>query len=450
MADNTPQWSGSSAFLHGFARAAIEGPPGGNPSTWWGSVKVSLPEDVAQTVVRLQAEDGAHSRGILYRRGGEKTVLVFGHPRGDFSSHYLAPVLLDAGVAVFGGQVRSFANDSDCIHESLLADIAAQIRYLRSLGFEKVVLVGNSGGGSLFSLYQAQAGTEPPGRLTDTPAGDPYDLNALDLPQADALILLAAHLGEGLYALNSLDPAMVDENDPLSCDPGLDMYNPDNGYRQPPESSRYTPEFLERYRAAQRARCERLDAVARDDIRRRREAREAMNAPGFAELPLRSRLATIRRAEVSRYLTVARMDANPAFTDLALHPSPRAVGSLFGGRDPHGYNYRLGGPASVVTPEAWLSTWSGLSSRASVPANIPHVHVPLLVINYTRDLVIFPDQLQEIVENAGTKDTTVVEIDADHYGLPASGTGEDVIKEVGDAISSWLAARDLPKSGTHA
>ena len=30
-------------------------------------------------------------------------------------------------------------------------------------------------------------------------------------------------------------------------------------------------------------------------------------------------------------------------------------------------------------------------------------------------------------------------IDPDRYGLPGSGTGEDVIKQVGDAISSWLA-----------
>lgn len=441
MAVSTPQWTGGSAFLHGFARHDIEGPPNGIPSTWWGSATLELPDGVTETVVRLQAEDGAHSRGILYRRGDETTAVVFNHPRGDFSSHYLVPVLVEAGIAVLGGQVRSFANDSDCIHEALLADIAAEIRYLRSLGFEKVVLLGNSGGGTLFTFYQAQAGTEPPGRLTHTPAGDPYDLNALDLPQADGLILLAAHLGEGLYALNSLDPSMVDENDPLSCDPSLDMYNPDNGYREPPEPSHYTAEFLTRYRAAQRARCERLDAGARDDIRQRREARAAVNAPGFADLPLPARLATIRRAEVSRYLTVARLDANPAFTDLTIHPSPRAVGSLFGGRDPHAYNYRLGGPASVVTPEAWLSTWSGLSSRANIPSNIPQVHVPLLVINYTRDLVIFPDQLKEIVDSAGTDDTSVVEIDSDHYGLPVSGTGEDVIREVGHVISSWLAAR---------
>ena len=33
-------------------------------------------------------------------------------------------------------------------------------------------------------------------------------------------------------------------------------------------------------------------------------------------------------------------------------------------------------------------------------------------------------------------------IDSDHYGLPAPGTGEDVIKQVGDNISSWLATHE--------
>jgi hypothetical protein len=33
-------------------------------------------------------------------------------------------------------------------------------------------------------------------------------------------------------------------------------------------------------------------------------------------------------------------------------------------------------------------------------------------------------------------------IDSDHYRLPAPGTGEDVIKQVGDAISSWPATHE--------
>jgi hypothetical protein len=32
--------------------------------------------------------------------------------------------------------------------------------------------------------------------------------------------------------------------------------------------------------------------------------------------------------------------------------------------------------------------------------------------------------------------------DPDHHGLPASGTGEDAVKQVGDDISSWLATHE--------
>ena len=59
------------------------------------------------------------------------------------------------------------------------------------------MLIGNSGGGSLYAFYLAQALTAPPDRLTTTPAGDPYDLNRFQLPGADGMVFLAAHLGEG-------------------------------------------------------------------------------------------------------------------------------------------------------------------------------------------------------------------------------------------------------------
>src|SRR6185295_8901736 len=148
----------------------------------------------------------------------------------------------------------------------------AGLRFLRGRGFDRIVLVGNSGGGSLYSFYLAQASTAPPGRLTETPGGDPLDLNRSDLPPADGLVLLAAHLGEGLILRQMIDPSVTDEDDPLSCDPALDAYNPDNGYRQPPAASSYPPEFVERYRAAQQARIARIDARARELLRWRGRA----------------------------------------------------------------------------------------------------------------------------------------------------------------------------------
>src|ERR1700756_2780809 len=151
-----PTFMGRHTVFHGFARREIETAPGLEPVTWWGSSAIPLPEGTQETNVRLQAEDGAHSSGILYRRGGEKTVVVFNHPRADFSSHYLVPAMLAAGYAAFGAQTRYLGNDINCEHECLCADLAAQIRYLRGKGFDKVVLLGNSGGGPLSTFYQSQ------------------------------------------------------------------------------------------------------------------------------------------------------------------------------------------------------------------------------------------------------------------------------------------------------
>ena len=435
-----PVYTGKSPFLHGFARRDIETAPGIEPTTWFGSTKFALPEGTQETVVRLQAEDGAHSRGILYRRGGERTVLVLDHPRGDFSCHYIVPVMLAAGFAVLGGQTRTFANDADCVHECLLADLAAQITYLRASGFEHVVLVGNSGGGSLATLYQSQATTPPPGRLTDTAAGDPYDLNALTLPPADALVLLAAHVGEGAFLLENLDPSVTDESDPLSCDPTLDMFDPANGYRRPPEVSSYSPEFLARYRAAQRERCARLDAVARDDVARRRAARARMLAPEFPDLPLEEQIAITRTATATRYLTIARTSANPSYTDLSIHPSKRKISTLLG-PDPLTTNYKQQGFASVMTPEGWLSTWSGLSSRATVLENITRIHEPVLVVSFTADPGILPHEAQAMFDNAAAADKELVRIDADHYGFADTEPREATILEAGAVLARWLGER---------
>jgi hypothetical protein len=385
--------------------------------------------------VRLVAQDSGHARAILYSAGGERTAVFVMHPRADVSSHYLVPALLDAGYAVLAAQSRYFNNDEDCLHEAILADIASGMHLLRAAGYENIVLLGNSGGGSLFSFYQATAQTAVPGRPTHTPGGTPYDLNAFDLPAADGLLLLAAHLGEGKFLMNVVDPSVTDENDPLSCDPELDMYNPANGFRRPPEESRYSEDWLAAYRAAQRDRVAGLDAIAHQQIAENRHYTALQEYDWFDRLPLEQRIAVERRGVAGRYLMIARTDANPASLDLTINPSRRSVGSLQGPR-PDLQNYRLGYFAHCMTPEGWLSTWSGLSSRASLVETVPKIAVPTYLLNYSADNAIFPQDVEQVYALSAASDKELLHIDGDHFGVGSTGKAA-----ASEAVLAWLRER---------
>ena len=323
-----------------------------------------VPHGTVRENATFFSEDGAPSQGVLYGKGGERSVLCITHPRADLSRHYMTPAFLEAGYAVFGFTHRLGTNDYTLQHETMLMDIAGAIRMLKAdRGFDKVLLFANSGGGGIFGFYQWQAETAPPGRLTHTPAGDDHDLNNADLPPADGLILLATPFGESTVVARGIDPCVTDESDPLSCDPELDMYSSRNGYRAPPEPSRYSEEFAARYQAAQLARIARIDAYARSLIAEQSRWRAQMRDPGFAALPIDERSYIIRRAADTRPVRVYRGEASLAYCDLSIYPSKRAVGSFLA-LDTQPANYARGSAGHLKSPRAWLSAASGLSSRS--------------------------------------------------------------------------------------
>jgi hypothetical protein len=400
----------------------------------------SIDPAVRQEPVALEAADGGLSSGVLYTAGRSKTVVCFMHPKADMSRHYAIPALVDAGYAAFGQNSRWPNNDELCVHETLLLDVAAGIRFLRARGFTSIIACGNSGGGSLYAFYQAQAVTAPPGRLTRTPAGDPVDLNGADLPPFDGYINLAAHLGEGKILMQMIDPSVTDECDPLSCDASLDPFNPDNGYRQPPESSRYAPAFVERYRAAQQARVSRLDTVARTLLAQRRAMRGPLAADDFAARPWAERSRVLRGAVLCPYMVVYRTEGDLRSFDLSLDPSERDAGSLFSYR-PDLTNYMEFGFARVQTPRAWLSTWSGLSSNADVVRNAPHITVPSLVIYYRGDNGIFPSDARAVYDAVGAADKQLASAPGDHYGFGSGTQARTGAPQALAQIVAWLRAR---------
>jgi hypothetical protein len=396
---------------------------------------------VRQEPVALEAADGGLSSGILYTTAPRhRTVVCFMHPKADMSRHYAIPALLEAGYAAFGQNSRWPNNDEACVHENVLLDVAAGVRFLRGRGFAHVVVCGNSGGGSLYAFYIAQAVTPPPQRLTRTPAGDALDLNTYDLPPVDGYVNLAAHLGEGKILMQMIDPSVTDESDPLSCDPALDPFNPDNGYRVPPASSRYAPGFVERYRAAQRARVARLDEVARGHLRQRNEARRELRAADFAAHPAPEQARLLRAGVVCPYMVIYRTEADLRAFDLSLDPSERDAGSLFSYR-PDLSNYMEFGFGRVCTPRAWLSTWSGLSSNADVVRNAARITVPSLVVYYRGDNGIFPGDARAAYEALGASDKQLTSAPGDHYGFGVGMQERSGAPEALRQIVAWLRER---------
>ncbi len=402
---------------------------------------------VRRDVVYLEATDTAQSFGILYRppHHDPKTAVYLMHPRGEFTRHYVVPGLTERGYAVFGHNSRYLNNDTDMVHERLLFDIAAGMRYLKDAGFEKIILLGNSGGGSLLGFYQSQASRPPSERLTRTPGGERIDLTAEVMPPGDLYIAVAAHLGEGRFMLNVIDPSVVDEHDPTAADPAWDMYNAANGYRPFPQPSTYDRRWLATYREKQRERTHRLDEVARGWIADHRDARTRMRAPDFAALPDDERASITRRGWLGRYMIIYRTLANPAYLDPSIDHSNRPLGSIFSPGDPIIGNYGPGGLARVMTPRAWLSTWSGISSQADLPDTIGHVTIPTLIVYADGDCDIFPAEQRELFEKSGAADKTSMELPwADHYLHPVGEQGArlpDPRDRLIDMIIPWIQSR---------
>jgi len=385
-----------------------------------------LPEGTVVSVLPLKTLDGAATNCFLYARGRPRTVVCIMHPREFLASHYMVPALVEAGFAAFAQAPRSVGSDLRLEHEIALLDVAAGMSFLRESGFERVVLLGNSGGAGLYAFYNQQSLLAPADRIARTPAGRPTRLADAVMPVADAMVLLSPHPGQGALLMAGIDPSVVEEGDPMSVDPSLDPFDPTNGYAD--DGARYDPAFLERYRRAQRDRIVRLDASARAMVERRREA---------ARQTKEGRSDARRAAAYQEVFCVWRTDADPRAWDLSLDPSDRRRGSLWGS-DPFKSNWGGVGFGRICTPESWLSTWSGLTSNATMARCGPAIEQPTLMVEYTGDQAVFPGDVDEIFDAIGAPAKDRLRFRGDHHGQPIA-RGEPAGREAAAAaITEWI------------
>ena len=356
-------------------------------------------------VVGRAGAGGHPCQGLYHRPAGTRPVTAFiaTHYNVDFSEHYLASLLAERGYGFLGWNTRFRGNEAYFLLDHALAEIGVGVRWLREeAGVERIVLLGNSGGGSLMAAYQSQA-VDP----NVTPVTGTRPLAAIDtLLPADLFIALAAHSGRPEVLTAWLDPSVTDETDPLSVDPTLDPYDPANG---PP----YSPDFQQRYREAQYARNERVTDWA-----------------------LRQLNALAGTRAKDRLFTLSRTWADLRMVDPSIEPSDRRPNWCYLG-DPKKANYGTFGIGTVSTLRTWLSMWSLRTSQCTAAPHLARIIVPSLVVHATADTGVFDSDARALYDAVAAADKTLAAIRADHYLQEPDGSRE----QAADLIAAWVTSR---------
>lgn len=340
-----------------------------------------------------------------------KSVILFSHPVGGGSFLPMVTALAAAGRHIIYCNTRFRGNDTALVLEKCVLDLGACIADLKKrFGYEKVILGGWSGGGSLSMFYQDQA--EHP-TITHTPAGDEADLVGANLQPADAILLLAAHVSRNVTLTEWMDPSITDEDRPYERDVELNIYDPACP-NQPP----YSAEFVERFRAAQIARNRRITARVKATL-----AELKAKGDDYMERPF----------------VVAGTMCDVRWTDPTQDPSDRPAGTCYLG-EPRVANDGPVGLARFTTLRSWLSQWSYDDSRAHGEKNAANISCPVLVINNTADLACTPSHATRLFEAVASKDKSIVQIDkADHYYMDR----KELLPQAVQTVCEWLEARSL-------
>ncbi len=358
---------------------------------------------VSPTAPRIGA--GGHPcQGLYWTPAGRrpKVALIATHYNVDFAEHYIAPYFARAGYGFLGWNTRYRGAEDQFILEHALIDIGVGVRWLREeAGVETVIIFGNSGGGSLMGAYQAEAvapelaeGMKGPGREA-----------LASLPSADLYISLNAHKGRPEVLTHWMDASVVDEFDPTLTDESLNPFNPDHG---PP----YAAEFIGRYRAAQRARNQRITDWAKAELLR-------VNAAGVPDIlfPLYRTWADLR------------------FMDGTIEPSDRPTPGCYRGHPAQANKFPGVGRANTL--KTWLSMWSLETSNCQGGPQLAKITLPSLVVQSTADMGVFISDAHGILDAIASADKRLELVPGAHYFEDSEASRQGAV----DLMAAWIAQK---------
>lgn len=352
-----------------------------------------------------RAGAGGHPcQGIYHTPAGKhpKVAVIATHYQIDFSEHYMAQYLAERGIGFLGWNTRFRGREAHFLPDHALVDIGVGVRWLKEqAGVEQVILLGNSGGGSLMAAYQSQAVKSDLVPLEGMHLADGLD----DLLAADGYISVAAHLGRPDVLTNWMDGSVIDETRPFDSDPELDLFNPENG---PP----FSEAFVTRYRQAQKQRNHRITRWVKTELRK-------AQAAGYRD----------------RFFSLTRTWADPRMVDPSIEPTQREPNACYAGK-PEKANKSVFGIAGSSTLRTWLVLWSLEDSQIRAQRHLPKITVPALIMNGNQDTGVFPSDAQAVVDTIGATDKEFHEVDADHYFLVPGARDTQA-----DLISEWIGRK---------
>ena len=316
-----------------------------------------------------------------------KSIVVFMHPTGGGSYLPMLNALAKQGIDTLWCDSRYRGTDSALIMEKVLIDLGECIKHLKQVHkYEKVILGGWSGGGSLSLFYQSQA--ENPS-ITETPAGDPIDLKSQNFVPADGLMLIAAHESRHRTFTEWIDGSVKDEENPENREKELDIYNKDN-----PNQPEYSDDFIKTYRESQIQRNRKITCWVQQKLEDYRKQGEKNREYGFV---------------------VHRTMADPKWLDTTIDPNGRKPNWCFLGV-PEIVNNSPIGLGRYCSLRSWLSQWSYDLAQGDGLTCARNISIPSLVIGNTDDDGITPSHTKNLYNSIGHENKYLEWIEgANHY-----------------------------------
>ena len=426
----------------------------GHPISVDGGYSAGMP--IRDSYVRI-GDGMQYMHCILYEpiapvRESSVGVIII-HSDDDYSMFPIGAELAKRGFRTLCGQVT---NSSGTLDAKIL-DIKKAIEFLKNYGgIEHVVLMGHSGGATLMSAYEAIAENGP----EIFKSNNEVISCAVDekLIPADAVMLLDSNWGNGAMTLLSIDPAVVEEGNGLKLDPGLDLFNPQNGFDV--EGSHYSESFIKNYCKAQAERNNRIIKRARERLFAIEHGKglfiedEPFIVAGGAQFAPCNKLIpqdielvshtkekhTLLHADGSSTNEIINCLRRPKFTE---NVTPSIMSCLIGTVKSYLSN------RAVMADDSYRIMKNGISgiqwgdTYNCTPGNISHVHCPLLIMGMTGSYEYLA--AETIFENAGSEDKQLFFVEGASHNFVLQqgievipGQYGDPAKTVFDKSAKWL------------